>query len=76
MPRRTYSNNYATQDKFYQPRLEDIKVPEPQVQSRVVIMKDNDAQVDMKPQIIIQPTKAVKEDPVIQAKPYKISTES
>lgn len=60
MPRRTYSNNYGTQEKFYQPRLEDIKVPEPQVQSRVVIMKDNDAQVDMKPQIIIQPTKPVK----------------
>lgn len=45
-----------------------------QQQSRVVIMKDCDAQVDMKPQIIIQPTKAVREENVIQAKPYKIST--
>jgi hypothetical protein len=60
MQRRTYGGGYGTQDKFYQTRLEDIKVPEPQGQSRVVIMKDNDAQVDMKPQIIIQPTKSAK----------------
>jgi hypothetical protein len=37
-------------------------------------MKDEDTQVDMKPQIIIQPTKPVQQDPVIQAKPYKIAT--
>lgn len=39
-------------------------------------MKDEDTQVDMKPQIIIQPTKQVREEPVVQAKPYKIATES
>jgi len=40
------------------------------------MMKDEDTQVDMKPQIIIQPTKQVREEPVVQAKPYKIATES
>jgi len=40
---------------------------------RVVMMKDEDTQVDMKPQIIIQPTKTIKEDPILQAKPYKIA---
>jgi hypothetical protein len=37
-------------------------------------MKDEDTQVDMKPQIIIQPTKPIKEETIVQAKPYKIST--
>lgn len=54
------------------PRLPEIPLVVPREEPRVVVMKDEDTQVSMQPQIVIQPTRV--ERAVEPA--YKISNES
>lgn len=81
----TLPSHGGSQYRSYQPKIDYLPMksrfpppepePEPEPPRRqYTIMKDEDVQVSMQPQIIVQQTIAPREEP--KKEPYKISNES